>query len=176
MGLYFIHLAQLANLKRYDSDGLAVSATTKLPKSHAIIGSVPLVLAGPSPPVTLESNIFLTLLTDERGGVSFSLVCSSAGPSSRPTEAEGVLQISEEPSGFQASKCVFLLLRLHVWLLGGACIDFLWIVASFPKQAHHVGLSGFCHLPYDTRDSVVSVVSLSLLILMRHQRAKVLWD
>lgn len=48
------------------------------------IGSVVLVLAGPSPPVTVESNmvvtVFLTQLTDERGGGSFSLVSSSGGP------------------------------------------------------------------------------------------------
>lgn len=38
-----------------------------------------------------------------------------------------------------------------MWLFGGACVDFLWIVASVPKRAHHVGgLEGFCHLPRDT--------------------------
>ena len=46
--------------------------------------------------------VLLTQLTDERGGRSSSLVCSSVSPllSSHPTEAAGVLQTSEDPSGF----------------------------------------------------------------------------
>lgn len=79
------------------------------------------------------------------------------GPPSRPTEAESVLQIPEDPPGFQTSRCLCLLLTLPMrlcpcmWLLGLACIDLSIVavaalLASFLKQVHHIGgLQEFCH-------------------------------
>lgn len=48
-------LTQLANLHKR-LDGGAASATARFPKSQKTIGSAPLVLAGSSPPVTVDSN------------------------------------------------------------------------------------------------------------------------